>query len=88
MTEFINMHDHIINIIMRDMRRRQMQLPDYEAEGEFDCCICLDKVNVGEKMKVLPCSPTVNHKFHSKCIDEWFRQHDTCPVCRSTIRLN
>ena len=88
MTEFVSMHEHIINIIMRDMQCDRIQLPDYVAEGEFDCSICLEKVNIGDKMKILPCSETVNHKFHSKCIDEWFRQRDTCPICRSTIRLN
>jgi hypothetical protein len=26
-----------------------------------------------------------HHIFHETCIQEWFRNHDTCPVCRSSL---
>lgn len=26
-----------------------------------------------------------NHIFHELCIQEWFRNHDTCPVCRTSL---
>lgn len=27
----------------------------------------------------------LQHKFHPKCIDEWLKAHDTCPMCRCSI---
>lgn len=27
----------------------------------------------------------LQHKFHSKCIDEWLKNHETCPICRCSI---
>lgn len=25
------------------------------------------------------------HEFHQKCIDEWMRQNNTCPICRRSL---
>jgi hypothetical protein len=65
-------------------------LPEYVADGKLeDCTICLSEITSGEKIKVLPCSATVNHKFHSKCIDTWTTQgKTTCPNCRSNFTDN
>ena len=60
-------------------------IPKYVAEGEFDCNICLEKVKVGEEMRVLPCSDTSNHKYHAKCIDTWLEESKTCPNCRLDV---
>lgn len=29
--------------------------------------------------------PNCNHSFHSSCIDAWFRDHSSCPLCRLQI---
>jgi len=51
------------------------------CEGEIpDCAICLNEINVGAKIAILPC----NHVFNLGCIENWFNQNkSTCPLCRT-----
>lgn len=42
----------------------------------FTCCICLDENK--ENIKTLLCG----HKYHKKCIEEWFTKEENCPLCR------
>lgn len=61
-------------------------IPKLKCEGEMDeCGICLEKIKVGEEFRPLPCSNTVNHCFHSSCIDQWLRTKNTCPTCRAKL---
>ena len=41
------------------------------------CPICLDEYKKGDELTKIPC----NHWFHSKCILEWLKQDDICPIC-------
>ena len=43
------------------------------------CSICIERCR--HTVISLPC----RHEFHPSCITEWFRQRDSCPVCRSKI---
>jgi len=45
------------------------------------CNICLAPYELGEEVRTVQCM----HKFHKNCISEWFKTHDTCPVCRNKI---
>lgn len=51
--------------------------PEHTAE----CSICMDEVNIGEKVTELPCK----HWFHHTCVSAWLLEHDTCPHCRKGI---
>jgi len=51
------------------------------AEHKAECSICMDEVNIGEEVTVLPCK----HWFHHACIGAWLLEHDTCPHCRQGI---
>ncbi|XVF08875.1 hypothetical protein REPUB_Repub07fG0041900 [Reevesia pubescens] len=42
------------------------------------CAVCKDEINLGEKMKQLPCA----HRYHEDCIIPWLGIRNTCPVCR------
>ncbi|KAK7539578.1 uncharacterized protein J3D65DRAFT_284928 [Phyllosticta citribraziliensis] len=53
--------------------------PDSELKGE--CSICIEGVQLGEEVAVLPCG----HWFHNSCISAWLREHDTCPHCRQGV---
>ncbi|KAI0203799.1 hypothetical protein F4808DRAFT_415876 [Astrocystis sublimbata] len=51
------------------------------SEMKGECTICIDEVNVGDEVMVLPC----NHWFHEECASLWLKQHNSCPVCRAAI---
>ena len=42
-----------------------------------ECIICLEKMIIGDKIKILGCG----HIYHYKCIDEWFKRKKECPLC-------
>ncbi|KAI1834324.1 hypothetical protein DTO006G1_446 [Penicillium roqueforti] len=54
------------------------------SEGKAVCSICMDNVELGLEVTVLPCA----HWFHYNCIHAWLTQHDTCPHCRRSINSN
>ncbi|XVF49877.1 hypothetical protein PTKIN_Ptkin04bG0051400 [Pterospermum kingtungense] len=45
------------------------------------CAVCKDEINLGEKMKQLPCA----HRYHGDCIIPWLGIRNTCPVCRHEL---
>ncbi|XP_020097747.1 RING-H2 finger protein ATL39-like [Ananas comosus] len=45
-----------------------------------DCSVCLDAVEEGATVRLLP---SCMHLFHQECIDVWLSLHATCPVCRA-----
>ncbi|MFS7923428.1 putative transcription factor C2H2 family [Helianthus anomalus] len=47
-----------------------------------DCAVCLSEFENGDKCRVLP---NCKHCFHIGCIDMWFYNHSTCPLCRSPV---
>ena len=46
-----------------------------------ECPICLEKLLIGDKVYLLPCS----HYFHHDCIKDWVFRDNVCPSCRDTI---
>ncbi|XP_062204490.1 RING-H2 finger protein ATL74-like [Phragmites australis] len=64
----------------RDLRKIPVQV--YEAKASVpgtECAICLGEFADGEKVRVLP---RCHHGFHMRCIDIWFAEHSSCPICR------
>ncbi|CAD8046456.1 unnamed protein product [Paramecium primaurelia] len=49
------------------------------SEIELECIICLQKIS--NKYVKLQC----DHYFHKECIDNWIKQKQICPLCRSSI---
>ncbi|KAM0029922.1 putative transcription factor C2H2 family [Helianthus debilis subsp. tardiflorus] len=47
-----------------------------------DCAVCLSEFENGDKCRVLP---NCKHCFHIGCIDMWFYNHSTCPLCRAPV---
>ena len=50
-------------------------------DGKAECSICMDAVELGTEVTVLPCT----HWFHFTCIESWLRQNNSCPHCRRGI---
>lgn len=62
-------------------------LPTFEFDGErakrgFECAVCLEEFELGEKGRTLP---KCDHSFHLDCIDMWLHSHSTCPLCRTSV---
>lgn len=47
-----------------------------------ECAVCIDSVEEGEKLRLLP---NCEHVFHVECIDMWLHSHSTCPLCRTEV---
>lgn len=50
-------------------------------DGKAECSVCMDDVQLGEEVVVLPCT----HWFHETCAGAWLSEHNTCPICRKGI---
>ena len=48
---------------------------------EVECTICMDELCKSDEVTILPCQ----HWFHPKCVNTWRTEHNTCPLCRSSI---
>ncbi|CAO2143275.1 unnamed protein product [Urochloa humidicola] len=55
------------------------------SAGRQSCCsICLDDLEDGEEMSVMPC--TGAHEFHTSCVAQWLgRYSNMCPLCRHAL---
>ncbi|KAL8765224.1 MAG: hypothetical protein Q9209_007617 [Squamulea sp. 1 TL-2023] len=51
------------------------------SDGKAECSVCMDNVEHGDEVTVLPCQ----HWFHGDCVGAWLKEHDTCPHCRQGI---
>ncbi|XP_034484754.1 E3 ubiquitin-protein ligase RNF181 homolog [Drosophila innubila] len=59
------------------------ELPIHEITAEeinpdFECAVCKQPAEIGDKFKVLPCK----HEFHEECILLWLKKANSCPICR------
>ncbi|XVF70309.1 hypothetical protein PTKIN_Ptkin11bG0152000 [Pterospermum kingtungense] len=62
-----------------------LPLIDYKSLGKTsdnECAICLEDFEDDELCRVFP---LCKHVFHFNCIDNWLRNHITCPICRNCI---
>ena len=46
------------------------------------CSICTQEWQHGEELRKLN---SCRHYFHKSCVDTWFSEHNTCPLCRANI---
>jgi hypothetical protein len=51
----------------------------------FFCSICQEHLKAhAEVYRSLGCG----HSFHIDCVDEWFKDNHTCPLCKFSLRTN
>lgn len=60
--------------------------PDYDdpyvsdsEDGNETCTICILPIQNGDRIGALEC----DHKFHVKCLKEWIKRRNVCPLCQS-----
>lgn len=59
----------------------------YSASVDLDspsCSICAQEWQHGDEIRKLN---SCRHYFHKACVDTWFREHNTCPLCRTNVIL-
>jgi hypothetical protein len=74
---FLNQHMPIMQYDTFSEKRK-----DQEKEPNEECNVCLDKFQDTDNIRVFPCCDIAQH---SMCLNEWFREHDTCVVCRAKL---
>ncbi|XP_041498706.1 E3 ubiquitin-protein ligase RLIM-like [Microtus oregoni] len=52
-----------------------------ENDALKTCTVCMTQYTEGDRICELPCS----HEYHVPCIERWFWEHNTCPVCRTVV---
>ncbi|KAK7283476.1 hypothetical protein RIF29_13020 [Crotalaria pallida] len=55
-----------------------------DEDSACECCICLSAFRNGENLKKLS---GCEHCFHCECVDKWLMNHSSCPLCRSSLKL-
>ena len=63
--------------------QRIQQFCQFTADESFSgdqCVICQGDIEVGRNMMRLDCDG--QHTFCQVCIEGWFAEHNTCPICR------
>jgi hypothetical protein len=53
----------------------------HSLDTSLTCCVCLSEVEIGEELRILPCT----HQYHKKCIDVWLKRNACCPVDKRRI---
>ncbi|XP_042497507.1 RING-H2 finger protein ATL29-like [Macadamia integrifolia] len=48
----------------------------------LECAVCLSEFEDSDELRLLT---VCNHVFHPECIDVWFGNHTTCPLCRRSL---
>lgn len=63
------------------LQKKQIDKEMMGDNGKAECTICIDEMQLGDEVTVLPCK----HWFHGECVVLWLKEHNTCPVCRAPI---
>lgn len=65
------------------IRQRSRNVADAQGPSSSPpaCTICLETMVQGGGEPLLACS-CQTHVFHYSCLEKWFSNHQTCPLCR------
>ena len=66
-------------LTLRKIRSFKLFTTDESYVGD-QCSICMEDIDVGRRMRRLTCDG--QHYFCKECIEGWFAEHNTCPLCR------
>ena len=47
----------------------------------IECAICWEGADRVQSCRRLSCMD----EFHSACVDQWLKDHNTCPICRHLL---
>ena len=75
-----NKNELLIKRLSSERIQQFLQFEVDESHVGDQCQVCQEEFKVGKLMKQLDCGG--RHSFCSGCIDQWFANHKTCPICR------
>lgn len=74
----INFTKNKINPVKKNIEPYIIRFNDVFEENIFECSICLMDMSI-TPTRTLKCG----HQYHCMCIDRWFINSLTCPLCRN-----
>ena len=63
----------------KPIKKFPLFMADQSHVGD-QCSICMEDFEIGKNMMRLDCDG--KHAFCQVCIEGWFADHNTCPLCR------
>ncbi|CAH9122117.1 unnamed protein product [Cuscuta epithymum] len=69
--------------VINSFPRKKYSDACFTSIQDAQCTICLEDYQSEDNLCILP---SCAHYFHTACIDLWFRQNSTCPVCRISLQ--
>ena len=72
-------NDQLQGLSATSIGRFQLFTADESHVGD-QCSICKEDIDAGRRMRRLTCDG--QHYFCQHCIEGWFAEHNTCPLCR------
>ena len=67
------MNPYLLGLIPETILKDVDKLP----EEKRNCVVCMCQFEKNDKIITIPCC----HLYHSKCILDWFKTRNTCPIC-------
>ena len=71
---------YCVNEYSKQIKIKKRKIKEDELLAN-ECSICLENYEVGESISILSC----DHFFHTKCLNEWFKKKEVCPLCREEL---
>lgn len=76
-----------------EVSSEKAQSPDSEHDQDCEscdhvttCAICIEDFHEKDIVRHMPCDKS--HVFHSRCILQWFKSNDRCPLCNDEVNEN
>ena len=69
---------------INSLKKLEINKDNIEKFNEETCNVCLEGYLEGQLSIKLDCG----HCFHDKCIIQWLKMRNTCPVCRHELESN
>ena len=94
--EQISDQEDKVKIFLDKCKNRQNQREIFTES----CAICLEDFKSNDEIRMLQSTNKIafekvetvlldcGHKFHNRCISNWFRKQDNCPICRMKFEFN
>ena len=64
-------------------KKRYAEIDD-KAQKMDTCTICLELYKADDQIAELSCDK--RHFFHEKCIDDWLKNKQECPLCKKAVK--